>query len=63
MPPLTLPPPLQPLAPASPLPHTQALTKWGGALLELAHFRQGGEAADMIEEVGGSESDSMDQIP
>lgn len=31
----------------------QALTKWGGALLELAHFRQGGEAAEMIEEVGG----------
>ncbi|GAB4819064.1 hypothetical protein N2152v2_006110 [Parachlorella kessleri] len=27
-----------------------ALTKWGGALLELAHFRQGGEAAEMIEE-------------
>lgn len=28
----------------------QALTKWGGALLELAHFRQGGEAYEMIEE-------------
>lgn len=28
----------------------QALTKWGGALLELAHFRQGNEAYDMIEE-------------
>lgn len=27
-----------------------ALTKWGGALLELAHFRQGNEAYDMIEE-------------
>jgi tetratricopeptide (TPR) repeat protein len=27
-----------------------ALTKWGGALLELAHFRQGAEAYDMIEE-------------
>lgn len=27
-----------------------ALTKWGGALLELAHFRQGGEAYEMIEE-------------
>ncbi|KDD75694.1 plant specific mitochondrial import receptor subunit TOM20, partial [Helicosporidium sp. ATCC 50920] len=26
------------------------LTKWGGALLELAHFRQGGEAHSMIEE-------------
>jgi hypothetical protein len=28
----------------------QALTKWGGALLELAHFRQGEEAYGMIEE-------------
>ncbi len=28
----------------------QALTKWGGALLELAHFRQGSEAYEMIEE-------------
>jgi tetratricopeptide (TPR) repeat protein len=28
----------------------QALTKWGGALLELAHFRQGGEAYEMIED-------------
>ncbi|KAG7672644.1 hypothetical protein Ndes2526B_g08828 [Nannochloris sp. 'desiccata'] len=27
-----------------------ALTKWGGALLELAHFRQGGEAYEMIED-------------
>ena len=32
------------------LPSTQALTKWGGALLELAHFRQGAEAYEMIEE-------------
>lgn len=28
----------------------QALTKWGGALLELAHFRQGEEAYDMIDD-------------
>ncbi|DBA91060.1 TPA: hypothetical protein ACH3X2_004163 [Trebouxia sp. C0005] len=27
-----------------------ALTRWGGALLELAHFRQGDEARDMIKE-------------
>jgi tetratricopeptide (TPR) repeat protein len=30
--------------------HLQALTKWGGALLELAHFRQGHEAYAMIED-------------
>ena len=30
----------------------QALTRWGGALLELAHFKQGGEASEMINEVG-----------
>ncbi|KAL4442114.1 hypothetical protein ABPG77_011375 [Micractinium sp. CCAP 211/92] len=30
-----------------------ALTKWGGALLELAHFRQGAEAYEMIEEAIG----------
>lgn len=29
-----------------------ALTRWGGALLELAHFRQGHDAYDMIEMVG-----------
>ena len=29
----------------------QALTRWGGALLELAHFRQGEEAREMIKEV------------
>eukprot|EP00887_Chlorella_sp_A99_P002576 scaffold6.g2576.t1 len=27
-----------------------ALTKWGGALLELAHFKQGNNAYEMIEE-------------
>lgn len=34
-------------------PALQALTKWGGALLELAHFRQGAEAYEMIEEAIG----------
>lgn len=28
---------------------SSALTRWGGALLELAHFRQGHDAYDMIE--------------
>ena len=28
----------------------QALTIWGGALLELAHFRQGQDAYDMIQQ-------------
>jgi hypothetical protein len=30
----------------------QALTRWGGALLEMAHFSQGQDAVDKIEEVG-----------
>ena len=37
--------------PPTPACLPQALTKWGGALLELAHFRQGNEAYEMIEEV------------
>lgn len=28
----------------------QAIIRWGGALLELAHFRQGKEAYEMIEQ-------------
>ena len=30
----------------------QAIIRWGGALLELAHFRQGEEAYEMIEQAG-----------
>lgn len=39
------------LLPRTPLTRlaAQALTRWGGALLELAHFRQGGEAVEYIE--------------
>lgn len=29
----------------------QALVRWGGAMLELAHFKQGSEADDYIKEV------------
>ena len=32
--------------------NAQAFTRWGGALLELAHFRSGNEAYEMIEMVG-----------
>lgn len=48
-----MPPPNLPKPNAPPPPHPQALTKWGGALLELAHFRQGAEAYEMIEEAIG----------
>lgn len=27
----------------------QNLTRWGGALLELAHFRQGQDSIDMVQ--------------
>lgn len=31
-------------------PRLQALVRWGGALLELAHYKQGGESTDMIQQ-------------
>lgn len=36
----------------------QALVRWGGALLELAHLKQGSASTDMIQQVsdGGGES-------
>jgi Plant specific mitochondrial import receptor subunit TOM20 len=37
----------------------QALTRWGGALLELAHFRQGDDSYSMIEDVGSRTSLSL----
>lgn len=39
--------------------YLQALTKWGGALLELAHFRQGNEAYDMIEQAVGKFEEAL----
>ncbi|PNW75629.1 hypothetical protein CHLRE_12g534600v5 [Chlamydomonas reinhardtii] len=30
--------------------NVQALVRWGGAMLELAHFKQGDESTDMIKE-------------
>lgn len=32
--------------------HAQALVRWGGALLELAHYKQGKESTEMIHQVG-----------
>jgi hypothetical protein len=33
----------------------QALVRWGGALLELAHFKQGSEADTFIQDVSAHE--------
>ena len=33
----------------------QALVRWGGALLELAHYKSGRESTDMIKQVGATE--------
>lgn len=35
------------------MPQQQALVRWGGAMLELAHFKQGEEADECIKEVSG----------
>jgi tetratricopeptide (TPR) repeat protein len=40
-----------------------ALTRWGGALLELAHFRQGHDAYDMIELAVEKFTDALDVDP
>ena len=41
-----------------------ALTRWGGALLELAHFRQGHDAFDMIDQASfAAISASLDCSP
>lgn len=40
-----------PHPPSNHPPNRQALTRWGGALLELAHFCQGGEAYEKIQQV------------
>jgi hypothetical protein len=50
-------------APCPPPPVLQALVRWGGALLELAHHRQQDEAVQLITEVGGPRSASRRPTP
>lgn len=40
-----------------------ALTRWGGALLELAHFRQGQDAYDMIQQASDKFKMALDIEP
>ena len=37
----------------------QAIIRWGGALLELAHFQQGPEAYQMIEEAAAKFKEAL----
>ncbi len=40
------------------IPRVQALVRWGGALLELAHFKQGPEADQCIQDVRAAAHES-----
>lgn len=41
---------------------TQALLKWGSALIELAHFQQGQRSLDQLDEVCGAREETQSVV-